>query len=166
MFESKWDCDLDSATSDCVPNYIISRLDNQTDSISSGFNFRTAFYEDDCKRRTLKKLHGIRIIFFTSGTGGQFDLASLTITLGAGLFWIGVASVLTDIVLENFLPESVVYDKAKTALLKAEIVQTTLETAKSQDAPTHNQSIDIRKAVSGDEVAHDVFSKTQDSYEE
>ena len=163
MFESNWDCDLDDSHSECTPTYKISRLDNQTDSITTGFNFRTAFYEDEGSKRSLKKLHGIRVIFFTSGIGGQFDLAALSITLGAGLFWVGVASLLTDIVLENFLPESIVYGKAKTALLKPEIVKTTIKNAKSQseDDANHHASIDIGKAVSGDEVADDVFSQSQ-----
>merc|ERR1712087_52524 len=89
------------------------RIDSQSGTISSGFNYRTVNYNADLTRRALRKLYGLRVVFTTSGTGGKFSFATLTVTFGAGLAYLGVAAIVTDMVLERFLPHSEMYDRLK-----------------------------------------------------
>merc|ERR1712154_490128 len=77
--------------------------------ISIGYNFRNVDYGPNEKHRVLKKLTGLRFVFIVEGRAGKFDWLQLSITLGAGLGYIGIASIVTDIVLKYLLPESPVY---------------------------------------------------------
>ena len=85
------------------------RIDNTPNTISIGYNFRNVDYDPTQTHRVLKKLTGLRFVFIVEGRAGKFDWLQLSITLGAGLGYIGIASIVTDIVLENFLPESSLY---------------------------------------------------------
>ena len=58
-------------------------------------------------------MFGIRIVFVVSGYGGRFSLLSLSITLGAGLAYLGLATLLTDVCLRYFVKEKDVYDRSK-----------------------------------------------------
>ena len=61
----------------------------------------------------LRKWFGIRFIFIVEGSAGKFDFATLTIALGAGLAYLGMAAVVADLVLKKFLQNSVTYARHK-----------------------------------------------------
>ena len=65
------------------------------------------------ENRLLRKLYGVRVVFVTTGQGGAFYLLTLSVTLGAGLSYLAVAAIVTDIVLEKFLPQSAMYERMK-----------------------------------------------------
>ena len=113
MISSLWYCDLDRDISECQPKYDFQRIDGMPNTITSGFNYRTITYDITKTRRLLEKLHGLRAIFIIEGQGGKFSLVALSVTFGAGLGYLGIATLLTDIVLERFLKRSDEYTKAK-----------------------------------------------------
>jgi hypothetical protein len=113
MMRSQWNCNFDKPKRRCKPEWKFSRIDGEKNTISTGFNYRTVSYDPSGERRRLRKLFGIRIVFLQSGVGGRFDFAALTVTFGAGLSFLGIASLITDIVLESCLPESKKYSRAK-----------------------------------------------------
>merc|ERR1712156_75868 len=80
---------------------------------SSGFNFRTVLYDTQEGSRYLSKLYGIRFVFVTEGTAGKFTFAALTVTLGAGLAYLGVAAIVADVVCSKFLPNADKYNAMK-----------------------------------------------------
>ncbi|ETO29870.1 P2X receptor subunit, partial [Reticulomyxa filosa] len=102
---STWNCNLDNGADKCNPTFQFQRLDNSTNSVSLGNPTGT--------NRRLRKLIGVRFVFVVDGKAGKFSFAALSVTFGAGLAYIGIASFITDIVLERFLPESSKYSKAK-----------------------------------------------------
>ena len=87
----------------------MKRSDDTPNTVSVGYNFRTVDYNPTQEYRVLKKLYGIRVIFIVDGRAGKFDWVVLSVTLGAGLAYLGIASVVSDIILENFLKESKTY---------------------------------------------------------
>ena len=109
LMSSVWNCNLDHAESKCNPKYTMKRIDDTPNTISVGYNFRNVVYNPTQTNRVLKKLYGIRIVFIVEGKAGKFSWIEFSVTLGAGLAYLGVASMLTDVVLENFLPESETY---------------------------------------------------------
>eukprot|EP01083_Nonionella_stella_P018116 50643_1 len=106
LMQAKWDCDLDQSEANCDMKWLYFRLDNQTGSISAGFNYRSVSYDSMMEHRLLRKLYGIRVVFTVTGQARRFSFGQLCITFGAGVAYMGVATVLTDIVLQNFLPNS------------------------------------------------------------
>eukprot|EP01084_Bolivina_argentea_P181873 314071_1 len=106
LISSVWNCNLDNNINECNPRYTMTRIDDEPDTISTGYNFRTVEYDTNEQFRFLKKLYGIRVIFICEGRAGRFDWAALTVTFGAGLAYLGIASVIADVVMENFLRES------------------------------------------------------------
>ena len=99
LMTSEWNCNLDESISKCNPKWKFKRIDNEADSISYGYNFRSVSYDVTADYRLLRKLIGIRVILITDGTAGKFDLPTLTITFGAGLAYLSVAKIITDLVL-------------------------------------------------------------------
>eukprot|EP01083_Nonionella_stella_P222540 794005_1 len=114
LMESQWDCNLDKGENKCNPTWKFERIDSQPGTMSYGFNYRTVTYDINMSRRMLRKLYGIRVVFTTSGTGGRFSFAALTVTFGAGVAYLGAAAFISDIVLERFLPQSQAYARMKT----------------------------------------------------
>lgn len=114
LVTSTWDCNLDHSEEECNPEFSFQRIDGADGTISSGFNFRTITYDTNEESRHLAKLMGIRFVFIAEGTAGKFNFAALTVTLGAGLAYLGVAAIIADLILERFLPESGIYMKQKT----------------------------------------------------
>jgi len=113
LMTSSWNCDLDYDVSKCNPSYKFKRIDNELDSISPGYNFRTVDYNVVGDFRMLRKLYGVRVVFVTEGSAGKFSFAALTVTFGAGIAYLGIASFITDIVLERFLTKSDKYEALK-----------------------------------------------------
>jgi len=128
LVTSIWDCDLDEPLEECNPEFRFQRIDGEEGTISSGFNFRTITYDTDEQTRYLAKLMGIRFVFLTEGSAGKFNFAALTVTLGAGLAYLAIAAVVTDLVLENFLEESEDYVKRKHHHLRVEMEESLLST--------------------------------------
>ena len=52
------------------------------------------------------------------GKAGKFSWVELSVTLGAGMAYLGLASIITDVVLENFLPESETYVEHKEKTIR------------------------------------------------
>jgi len=100
---STWNCNFDRRVEDCNPVFSFERVDNVEDTISYGFNFRTVSYDATKQYRLLEKLYGVRIFFVVDGTGGKFNFAALTVTFGAGLAYLSIAKVVTDLILDNFM---------------------------------------------------------------
>ena len=114
LVDIDWTCNFDYPIDDCIPTFTFERVDNDGDGIvSEGFNFRTVVYENNSTIRELKKLYGIRITFTSSGRGGIFSFVALTITLGAGIAYLGVSKLITDLVLSNFMQHTPKYLEAK-----------------------------------------------------
>eukprot|EP00486_Rosalina_sp_Unknown_P005631 CAMPEP_0201573202 /NCGR_PEP_ID=MMETSP0190_2-20130828/16919_1 /ASSEMBLY_ACC=CAM_ASM_000263 /TAXON_ID=37353 /ORGANISM="Rosalina sp." /LENGTH=338 /DNA_ID=CAMNT_0047999875 /DNA_START=211 /DNA_END=1227 /DNA_ORIENTATION=+ len=110
LMESQWNCNFTGNNDDdCNPVWKVSRIDSEPDTISYGFNYRAVNYDTNMNTRLLRKLYGIRVVYTVSGMGREFSFATLTVTFGAGLAYLGVAAFLADIVLEKFLPESDMY---------------------------------------------------------
>ena len=108
VVQSLWYCnfDGDSEGKGCKPRFQFQRIDGQPNTISSGFNYRSVTYDISKKRRLLEKLHGLRVIFIIEGTGSKFDLVALSTTFGAGMAYLGVATLISDLILERFLKKS------------------------------------------------------------
>ena len=111
MVSSIWNCDFDEDVNECNPEFNFERIDNINNTISHGFNFRTVTYDVTKKYRLLEKLHGIRVLFVVDGTGRKFNFAALTVTLGAGLAYLSVAKVITDLILDKFMKKSDIYNE-------------------------------------------------------
>jgi len=100
-----WTCNLDHG--DCPPSFTYQR--STSTGFSSGFNFRTTtYYDNDSGEivRVLDKRYGVRITFETTGTGYQTDLVSLTITVGSGLAYFSIASLIVDYLLFFINPKN------------------------------------------------------------
>ena len=117
LISSVWNCNLDHGENECNPTYEMKRIDNTPNTVSIGYNFRTVDYNPTQEFRVLKKLYGIRVVFIVEGRAGRFDWVALSVTLGSGLAYLGIASVISDIILENFLKESRRYVANKERLV-------------------------------------------------
>jgi len=105
LMSFKYDCDLNKALDQCQPQISIARLD-QNNSISTGFNYRFTdkYHLNGVAYRDLTKIYGLRIVVSVEGRGGQFSMAVLTTTIGAGLALIGIATLIADLVMQYLLP--------------------------------------------------------------
>eukprot|EP00483_Globobulimina_turgida_P004679 UN04688 len=109
-----WTCNLDYKIDECIPRFTVDRIDNEGDGVvKEGYNFRAVSYDPVSTVRELKKLYGIRIAFTISGTAGQFSIVALTTTFGAGIAYLGIATILTDLILTYFTSHSTEYRRAK-----------------------------------------------------
>lgn len=103
--EIKFECDFDKSKScDPYPKFSWYRDDKDTKSVSSGYNFRKAYYSltsNWSTDRLLVKYHGIRIRFLILGEGGKFDWGAFSTTLGSGIALTALATVFTEFLLKN-----------------------------------------------------------------
>jgi len=124
LVTTKYDCDLDKDKDSCDPDFEFERIDGTKNSVSKGFNFRSAQYVINSgirsDQRILTKYVGLRLVYSEDGTARKFDFATLTTTLGAGLAIFGVATLITDFVLDNFLEESDEYKLQRIETIKAD----------------------------------------------
>lgn len=110
LAKAEYACDVSYVTGKakgCQPTWAFSRIDKtETDQIlSTGFNFRTVQYADASENeRLLKKLYGVRVVVSIYGTANRFGFVPLLISLGAGLGLLGIASLVTDFVLQQCWP--------------------------------------------------------------
>ncbi|XP_063002461.1 P2X purinoceptor 1 [Elgaria multicarinata webbii] len=128
-----WDCDLDWPVRHCVPVYNFHRLYSESNNISPGFNFRYARYyrENGRDLRTLYKVFGIRFDILVSGKAGKFDIIPTMTTIGSGIGIFGVASVLCDVLLLNFLSNRDYYKQKKFKQAEANSIKPEQEDAVS-----------------------------------
>ena len=107
MVDIDWTCDFKrnlENIGDCIPTFTFERIDNDGDGIvSEGFNFRTLVYENNSTIRELKKLYGIRIAFTSTGRASMFSFLALSITFGAGIVYLGISKLITDLALGAFM---------------------------------------------------------------
>ena len=119
-----YNCNLDHDIADCVPEITFSRLDDPNDPVSSGFNFRYQMSSRDLATqqvtRDLWKLYGIYVVFSVSGTGGHFDLTTLSTTLGSGFAFLSFAAVVCDLCMQYLLPGGEKLMAEKTRAVHAE----------------------------------------------
>lgn len=118
LAKASFKCDANQQldVNNCAPNWDFSRIDE-----GDGFNFRTVQYNStDDDFRLMKKLYGVRVVVSISGTAGRFDVVILLVALGAGLGLLGIASLVTDFLLQNFWPdrEKFLSDKFSTVNLE------------------------------------------------
>ncbi|XP_055336564.1 LOW QUALITY PROTEIN: P2X purinoceptor 4-like [Paramacrobiotus metropolitanus] len=101
-FHIRWMCDLDRGEEECLPEYSFKRLDDQTDKVAKGWNFRHAYYFYDAKggnRRDLVKFWGIRFIFIVTGQAGKFSIVPFVMHLGSSLGLFGIVSLVCELVI-------------------------------------------------------------------
>jgi hypothetical protein len=115
-----YNCNLNTKEH-CDPEISFFRLDDPDNSVSKGFNFRYEVTNRDFATgelaRDLWKLTGVYVIFQVYGQAGQFDIATLGVTLGSGLSYLAVATVVCDVIMQYFLPNKDKYLKRKFDLV-------------------------------------------------
>ncbi|XP_013929170.1 PREDICTED: P2X purinoceptor 4 [Thamnophis sirtalis] len=114
----RWDCDLDTSASRCVPKYSFRRIDNKdpAHSISPGFNFRFAKYyrtATGVQYRTFVKAYGIRFDIMVFGTAGKFDIIPTIISIGSGFALFGMATIFCDIIVLYIMKKRYLYREKK-----------------------------------------------------
>ncbi|NWW48825.1 P2RX6 protein, partial [Pedionomus torquatus] len=105
----EWDCNLDRPTAECQPRYSFSLQDRR-------YNFRTASYYRDSRRRlyrNLLKLYGIRFDISVHGQAGKFSIVPAAVSFGTGIAFFGAATVVCDLVLLYLDAKSDFYWKEK-----------------------------------------------------
>ena len=112
-----WNCNLDFSIDNCNPQYQSRRLDQDNVSISPGYNFRKADYsyenEGKSKYRYLYKLYGIKFSIVVSGIARQFDVYQLFITIGSGISYFAIATIVTDFFILWVYKKKKLYRKEK-----------------------------------------------------
>ncbi|GAA6096814.1 P2X purinoceptor 3a [Tachysurus ichikawai] len=146
-----WICNLDQHVDNCKPKYTFTRLDSafKDSSITKGYNFRFAKYfktEDGKEYRTLHKAFAIRFDILVSGNAGKFHLIPTVINVVAACTSVGLATVLCDIILLNFLKGAKQY-KAK----KFEEVSDSVSRSPSLDLYQSSQVTIKREEKSSDD---------------
>ena len=108
----------------CLPEISFSRVDNEGDGVvSTGFNFRSVYYENNSTLRELKKLYGLRLVFISSGRAGKFHIVPLCITLGSGLAYLGLATIVVDFVLSRCIKNHQIYKQKKYAVIDEPLIK-------------------------------------------
>lgn len=122
----RWDCDLDMSLDHCNPRYSARRLDTtplDTPNSSGGFNFRFAKYWYDSngvQYRTLVKAYGILFIVELVGQGGKFSFTAMIVKLGSTIALLGIAAVLSDMVVLYILQKRHLYYRQKYQMVNDE----------------------------------------------
>ncbi|PRP86465.1 P2X purinoceptor 1-like [Planoprotostelium fungivorum] len=117
-----WQCNFDYDESLCDPSFSFSRVDDPH-SFSAGFNVRSVKWSriptgngtETYERRDLFKYYGVRVFFINSGVGRKFSAVDLFFTLASdgdgvgdmetGIAVLSAASIVTDFLAVNFLPQ-------------------------------------------------------------
>eukprot|EP00475_Leptophrys_vorax_P039222 TRINITY_DN7045_c0_g1_i1.p1 TRINITY_DN7045_c0_g1~~TRINITY_DN7045_c0_g1_i1.p1 ORF type:complete len:388 (-),score=93.47 TRINITY_DN7045_c0_g1_i1:379-1542(-) len=120
LISMKFDCNLDNPKEDCEPSFTFTRVDiSGSDTFSEGFNYRYVRrvneYPLDSPQanRNLYKVTGLRILLELSGVARKFSIAALSTTIGAGLSFLAVATIVADFVMQNVLKEKDLYKDSK-----------------------------------------------------
>ncbi|XP_059844163.1 P2X purinoceptor 4-like isoform X1 [Hypanus sabinus] len=120
----EWNCDLDQSASKCIPKYTFERFDKSYGrAVSPGYNFRFARYyknENGTQARNLYKAYGIRFVIKAFGEAGKFSIIPTMINIGSGLALLGMATIVCDIFVFNFLKKRNYYKEKKYKYVKDE----------------------------------------------
>lgn len=148
----RWICDFDQPVDKCNPSFSFTRLDDafEDSNVSKGYNFRFAKYyrtPNEEEYRTLHKAFGIHFDVMVSGNAGKFDVIPTLINIVAACTSVGLATVLCDIILLNFLRGAEQY-KAK----KFEEVSETDVIAEIQSQGQSLQNLRNEEKISEDSV--------------
>ncbi|CAG5126492.1 unnamed protein product, partial [Candidula unifasciata] len=114
-----WNCDLDFSEDYCRPEYSFRWLDSGNFTVSVGFNFRYAdhfFMRDNNTIRFYRNLYkaiGVHFMVEVRGRAGKFHLVNLLFNVGSGMALMGIASILSDIVVLYFLKARKLYKDRK-----------------------------------------------------
>lgn len=103
LMDIEYNCDLDKSWSKCEPKFEVNRIDVE-EGVSTGFNHRHSYYyyKDGIRYRDLYKFYGIHILVSISGVGNKFNLVSLLTAIGSGIGLLSFATLVADMILENF----------------------------------------------------------------
>jgi hypothetical protein len=121
-----YNCDFNSDDR-CEPTITYERIDiDDPDSISRGFNYRfqtKSRIRDSAAssvvRRDLWKIRGVYIVFKVVGEGGVFDATATMISLGAGLSFLAIATVICDFLMTRCISHKEKYIEAKRRHVEA-----------------------------------------------
>jgi P2X purinoceptor 4 len=110
-----FDCNLDLGVEKCAPEtpFELHRVDSPLNTLSKGYNVRwisarnvgepadrdgVTFYKHGANKdvRLLVKGYGPRIRLSINGNGRRFDVLTLSTTLGAGVAFLGIASLIVN----------------------------------------------------------------------
>ena len=140
LVSSNWNCNFDQDVTACNPEFKFERVDNVADTISYGFNFRTVSYDATKEHRLLEKLYGLRVFFIVDGEGKKFDFAAMTVTFGAGLAYLGIAKVVTDLILDHFMDRHDV-NKFKYLEIDGDELDNAQHLLSDEDGPSHELNV-------------------------
>jgi hypothetical protein len=104
-----WTCNLNRGM--CGPRVSFN-------PISGGFNFRSVNYNLGQSGRDLSKLYGVRLLLQVTGLGGRFSVFQSVITIGSGVAFITLATVITDFVLLFLFKEEAAFSESKWSQLR------------------------------------------------
>ncbi|VDN35097.1 unnamed protein product, partial [Dibothriocephalus latus] len=137
-----WTCNLDYDEEDCLPSYSFHRLDDSDSVYMAGWSLRYAdhFVEKGIRNRYLVKANGIQFVITVHGTGGRFDLLTFSMNLGSGLALLGIATLLCDMIVLNFVRKRSMYRKAKVDLLEKQRRKLRVEQVRSTLGELYSKS--------------------------
>jgi len=156
LAQIRYQCDLNQDESQCTPTWNVYRIDRGNVG-KPGFNYRYFTYgslttgnvTDDW--RDLYKVYGVRLVCYVSGTGGKFDVATLFVTIGAGIGLLSVATLVTDLVMKRCTADKEVYVATTTKEVRS------VEMSPPEDTPT----VDMRRQLLElNEQASEIHSAT------
>ncbi|BFZ05472.1 hypothetical protein BsWGS_08511 [Bradybaena similaris] len=153
-----WECNLDYSEEYCTPKYSFSWLDSGYSSVSLGFNFRYADHyfmrnkEGNAQfHRNLYKAIGLYFQVDVRGRAGRFDFVVLMFNVGSGMGLMGIASIVSDIIVLNFLKARKLYKERKVMVVDVEASEILPEDTKgvSEADLTHHEgsNTDVRSEV-------------------
>lgn len=101
-----YDCVVNSKLEHCRPRVSARRLDSlfvTPEFQDIGFGFNKAYYFADGQERELLEVRGIRLYFRAVGTGREISPIVLMMRFSTGLALLGIATVLTDVIMLRFM---------------------------------------------------------------
>jgi len=117
-------CNFDNGE-DCnpYPEFSWGQEDINTNTVSSGFNFRKVYFSRDSNgtaERLLVKYHGIRMRFSVTGQGGKFNAGAFTMTLGSGIALTAISKFISELLLRHCIPERSFYSMKRMQIVSIE----------------------------------------------
>eukprot|EP00656_Telonema_subtile_P024609 TRINITY_DN26798_c0_g1_i3.p1 TRINITY_DN26798_c0_g1~~TRINITY_DN26798_c0_g1_i3.p1 ORF type:complete len:239 (-),score=43.28 TRINITY_DN26798_c0_g1_i3:66-782(-) len=98
LMNAKYDCDLNSGSGDCKPDWSFSRLDKTGPgrAFSTGFNYYERQFDPRFpNERTVIKRWGLKLQIDVTGKAGKFSFINFLIAIGSGVAFLSVASLVT-----------------------------------------------------------------------
>lgn len=109
-----WNCQVDNGLHPCEKVIQARRVDSLLDQDHIGYGFTHSEYDPtNPDRRTRYKKWGIRFFFSTVGVGSKLSMAMIIFKLSTGIAVLGVAPLLVDVIMCQFLRLSKKYHARK-----------------------------------------------------